>query len=477
MRFSAPRSIAAGTVVLLLLVRVPLLFDGLWWDEAYTVQVYGQDLGAIRDPEQYLPNNHLLFSYVAWFVRSLVGPLPWALRLAPFAATVVAVVLTGVLVRRHLGPDGALAAMLLVVASPTVLELSVQARGYGFGFLAIALVLLGADALLRRHRLSDEAVRRAGSRPAWALLLGLAAFAGVATLPQLALAVAGVGIVVVLDDRARWLGGGALVAAAVAGYLFYEPLIEDLVGQSGRVGTRLAETATIPDLVILPAVGAVAAAFGDQPTGTLRTVAVLVGLVLLASGAWRWWQVSWRRAALLAAPVLVTVAGFVVLESSTLPRYTSFLAVPLAALVAGALAAAPPRWQRGLLVVLAAGAFAATVVRVGDHVRRPQEEVAAVVGFALDRGVEHLYLNRSPGHVTFRAALDRAGRDLPITVSDTVPVEELCAEVAAGRAAFVDYPYERDAVPGEVPDCVGPPDLELDQRLEPGRIAVHVGTG
>ena len=474
MRLSAPRSIAAGTVVVLLLARLPLLFQGLWWDEAYTVQVWGQHPDAIRDPDSYLPNNHLLWSLVTAMVRSLAGPEPWALRLLPYLATVAAVALVGVLVRRHLGVDAALVAMLLLVASPTVLELSVQARGYGFGFLAMALVLLASDALLTRPRLADEVVRPAGSRAAWTAGLGLAALAGVTTLPQFAFAVAGVGLVLVADRRARWLGGGALVAAAAGSLVVYAPLVSNLLGQTDRVGTRLAATATPLDLVVLPAVAAVAAVFGDQPVTGVRIVAVVVGLALLGLGGWAWARGFPRRAALLAAPALATAAGFVVLGSSTLPRYTSFIAFPLAALGGGAVTLVPDWLRRAVVAGLAVVALVGTAVRIGDHLLRPQEEVAAVVARALEHDVGVIYVNRSPGHVTFHAALDRAGSDVPVVVSTAVEEPQLCAEVASGTAAFVDYPYSRDAVPRERPACLGEPVLVLDQRLEPGRIALHL---
>lgn len=141
--------------------------------------------------------------------------------------------------------------------------------------------------------------------------------------------------------------------------------------------------------------------------------------------------------------------------------------------MSGAVVLVPQSLRRVVVAMLAVVLALFTVVRVVDHARRPQEEVAAIVAYAVEQGVDTIFVNRGVGHVTFRAAVDRAGRDLRVIDSSSVAEDKLCAAVAVGTAAYVDYPYEREGISEEPPACVGEPDLVLDQRLGPGSIAIH----
>src|SRR5215813_13058264 len=55
----------AGLLLVAVLIRVPTLFQSLWYDEMFTLINYiGQDWGNIVSG-QYSPNNHVLFTLAA----------------------------------------------------------------------------------------------------------------------------------------------------------------------------------------------------------------------------------------------------------------------------------------------------------------------------------------------------------------------------------------------------------------------------
>ena len=141
---------AAAAVVAIAAVwaRWPALGVSLWWDEAYSArQFIPFGPTKIIDPLYYLPNDHILFNLLAWATTAIVGTTEAILR---FWSVVPALAAGGVIGwwgwRRH-GPVVGVAAALFIVTSPVHLGLSVQARGYGLGFLAAALMLVGAVAM------------------------------------------------------------------------------------------------------------------------------------------------------------------------------------------------------------------------------------------------------------------------------------------------------------------------------------------
>ena len=140
-----------GARVVLVWSRLVGLDRSLWHDEIVTVVDYVR-----RGPGEILdrpdPINHELFGMLAWATTSVVGESEIALRLwsvVPFVARRRA--------RHGLAPRPPRRArpgilfLFLATASPLLLDISRQARGYGLAFLAMSVVVVAALEALRAH--------------------------------------------------------------------------------------------------------------------------------------------------------------------------------------------------------------------------------------------------------------------------------------------------------------------------------------
>jgi len=296
--------------------RLTALGQGFWHDEIVTVVHYVR-----ADPREilfgtYLTNNHELFSLLGWATSSVVGESEIALRswsVIPFIAGVVLV--TGWLHIR-VGALTALLYLFFAALSPQLLDLSRQARGYGLAFLAMSALIVAAS----------EAER---TRRSWAIGIFCAAgVVGTWTLPIFGIAFMTTGGVLLANPSLRRrtvLGLAGSISAIVA---WYAPHIDGLLsGSEQQFGERIswAGIVTAPiDRLLLPAFLGIDGS--SLTTGLGQAALIAAGVLLLASSP----LLRERRTALiLGSGVVVTLAIVWATRLHVLPRFVSFLLVPL----------------------------------------------------------------------------------------------------------------------------------------------------
>ncbi len=315
--------IASGVALALGLVR--LGSPSLWFDEAYTAEASG------RSPLWWLSNDQYHFLYdglmAAW--TPLAGTSEWALRLPSVFGAMASAALVVVLGRKLLDRWSALAAGVLLAASPFVVKWSQQARSYT---LILALSLVATLVLLRALDRND--------RSSWALY-GLAytalvvghAVAGILLFPA--------HLVLVAQRRERALPHGPL--AAVIACAIAVPWAATVAMRSTGPGVGMAWLQPPSPATVLHAVGDVSGAAG------LGFVLALIGLVLL----WRTgardltiWLGAWATTPFVLA-LLITVVTPVFLD-----RYL-IVAAPAFALLAGRAIVGAGRLAGSVLLVVA----------------------------------------------------------------------------------------------------------------------------
>jgi hypothetical protein len=351
---------------LLCWTRLVGLDRSLWLDEVITVEDYvRRGPGAIL-AGAYLPNNHELFSLLAWLTTSAAGESEVALRLwsvLPFLAGVALV--TGWL---HVCVDRLSGVLFLALAtcSPLLLDITPAARGYGLAFLSMGAVVVCAL----------EADR--SGKSAWLLVFVAAGIAGMWTFPHFAAAFYGIAAVLLANTALRRRMALGLVVSAAAAVGWYAPHAAKLFvnpGQEYGNEIGLAQLVTSPlDDVFVPAL-----LWYDGVVPADRLVLfplTLLWLVVMASSPLV--GRSRRTAIVLAGPVLTTFALWY-LELKIVPRFSSYLLVPLfmlAATGAASILQGRTRWARvkAPLAIAALGLVALmSAYAVYDVARLPRE--------------------------------------------------------------------------------------------------------
>jgi molybdate transport system substrate-binding protein len=333
-REAAPCARAPDLVVLIVLgallavlvwSRFSLLGVSVWRDEAYTAVHYVN-----RGPDEiifgrYVPNNHVLFSLLAWLTTRTYGRGEAVYRLWSVVPAIAAVVLVAWWSWRRISRLAAVIVVLLVLVSPLHLGLAAEARGYGLGFLAGAGVLVSA--------------MRAGEHGRSGDLAFFAVFAtiGIWTLPVFSLLVVMQGLVLIALPAVRRRTSIAIAGVAVASLAFYAPLLGDILGKANqRFGDQLPWDGWLQgpsDQIVLPTLRALApegpAWISEQPA--LRVMAV----VLVALAVRR----CWRRAeyVLLSGLIVPVVGVYTVLVAARVyvhPRFASYLLFHVVVLMA-----------------------------------------------------------------------------------------------------------------------------------------------
>jgi hypothetical protein len=392
--------VLAGTG--LLWTHTLALQQGFWGDEFVSVIAYVH-----RGPSgifgHYVPNDHMLFELLTWASTGLLGDHSEAAsRFWSVVPTVGAVALMAWWLWRRLDPWVAAIFAVLASASPLILDLGTEARGYGLGFLSGAVMVIAAD-------------RYATKRTPGALtLLVVGALVGIWTLPVIVLPFLGVAGVLLCK---RALRRGVLIAVAVVGVaslLFYLPVLGDLLASSAQHDGALLAWRSV---LLGPSRDLLAPNVSLLLTRASVDLDEAVATAVLAAGVFTLWRRPERMLVLLLlAPAIFTylilkLSGFYVVDlfvgHSALPmlditdRFTSFLLLPLLALCAAGLVALG-RWLAGVPLRLAglpairpfgslvvAGALLASLIALADidHLARgnakvPMEsdrEVAAIV--------------------------------------------------------------------------------------------------
>jgi len=273
----------------------------------------------------YIPNNHELFSLLGWATTSIVGESEVALRLLSVIPFVMGVIVVTWWLHVRLGALSGLLFLFLATASPLLLDITRQARGYGLAFLAMGVLVVAALEATRSPR-------------AWTVVAFCSAgVIGTWTLPHFGIAFAATGAVLLASgELRRWSIGLTVSFLAISAW--YGPHLDDLLESSRqqygfRIGAAWVVTAPI-DQILMPGLRWIDEVLVDPGLGSLAIVAAL-GLLIISSPLLR----SRESALILGAGVVVTVVTLWITRTQVAPRFFSFLLVPLLVLLASGIAA------------------------------------------------------------------------------------------------------------------------------------------
>lgn len=412
------------------------LGQSLWLDEITSVTHYINP-GPTAVWRDYIPNDHLFFNQTAWAFTELFGRGEAVYRLPCVIASLAGlVVVTRALWSRN--RIVASTALLVLVTSPVHLSLSRQARGYGFLFLAAAGLLVGGVWIAEGRR--------------WGVVIFSAAgLFGIMSLPIFSLPYLSSVVALLWDRATRRIAVLSVAIVGVMSVAYLAPVVRDLrPGPGQRVGNELSISAPITGWVedlmkpsVDLAIPCIDIGGNCRPRATdglryvlLATLVLLGGMQLVHEG---------RRAQLrlLMCPVVGTYGGLWLLHAQVVPRFTSYLLVPLAVLigygVVGALRLVANSRARlvvsgalGIVAVVTVAQFSSLANR---ETRLPVENYAAMADIVADApslpvfaainpqsqvGLDY-YLSR-PYTQEFPAALER----------------RFCARE---RLIFIDYPF------------------------------------
>jgi hypothetical protein len=414
-RHVAPAASIAVAAFALVWSRLEPMGQSLWADEIKSITAYIRP-GPAAIYGHYLPNDHILFELLTWASTALTGAHSavayrfWGV-LPGLAAGAI---LTWWLWR---GVDPWVAALfaLIATASPIYYTLSVDARGYGLGFLAASCMLIAADTHVRT-----------GSRRALGLF-GVAALGGIWTLPVFALPVAAMlGLMAV---EARGFSRPIVVTAglvAAASVILYAPVLPHLVTASRQnFGQPLPwygfASGPFTDLI---APELLVAVHGIDRTSAL-TLAPGASAPVPGTAGWSTWiaavlvlvgfAVTVRRERFLAlaclGPALFSYTVLDVGRVHTVNRFASFLLLPLLVLCAMAIVTVAERCvtRRGLAPaiagVAAAGLAAFMVLRTDDMLRAvvamPYENDQLVADVVRSAGIAPVLTNLDGGDTSY----------------------------------------------------------------------------
>ena len=301
--------------------RLAGLGTGYCCDEIRTVVDYiGAGPRAILTGP-YIPNNHELFSLFGWATTSLIGESAIALRLWSVLPFLIGVAVVTTWLHLRMGALSGLLFLLLATVSPLLLDITRMARGYGLAFLAMSVMIVAALELERSGRGLALGAFLAGG------------LVGSLTLPHFAIAFAATGAALLArpDIRARVALGTAGSMVAIAAW--YAPHFDDIAASplddyGLTIGTAWLVTAPI-DQTLVPAVTLLDDAFVRPSIASLLWVGAFA--VLIASSP------LLRRARtglILCSGVVAMVIAFWITATYVVPRFLSFLLVPLFILVA-----------------------------------------------------------------------------------------------------------------------------------------------
>ena len=319
--FARAATIAAYSIVGLALgaSRTVGLDASFWTDEITAVADF------IRaGPREILAGpdlSHELYGILAWLAVSTVGESEVALRLLSVVPFLAGVALVTLWLHRRSGSVAGVLFLFLATVSPLLLDITRQARGYGLAFLAMSVLVVAALEAERSGR-------------TWAIVaLCAAGLGGTATLPQFGIAFLATGVVLLAERALRQrmaLGLAVTMALLVA---WYAPHLGQ-VGEASqiedgvRIDTVWLVTAPI-DQVLLPALLWI--------DGTVLVAGVVwLPLVLLAAFVMGSSPLARRRASalVLCVSVIATVVVLWLADAYVIPRYLSYLLVPLFVLLA-----------------------------------------------------------------------------------------------------------------------------------------------
>ena len=443
--------------------RLVGLTHGYCCDEIRTVSMYVD-----RGPREilagpYIPNNHELFSLLGWVTSSLGGSSEVAIRLWSVLPFLLGVALATAWLHRRSGALAGIAFLFLATASPLLLDISRMARGYGLAFLAMSLLMVGAL----------EAVRT-GSW--WAIAaVSVGGLMGSLTLPHFTLAYIAT-CAVLLSKRDLRVSLGLPFAMTIGVVVaWYAPHLGDIAGSplaeyGQRIDSRWLATAPV-DQTLVPALTML-----DDSFVRPNLQSLLFSLMLVAVAGSSPLLRARFSGLVLSVPVVTTVVAFWLTWTYIVPRFFSFLLVPLFMLLATGSAAVLARLRsrpapvRTAMVVAIFGVLAVQLVPLVMDVSRMPRDATAEAGTTIRR----LVPASAPvvAHVPY-----------PDDISFFLgrPVQQAWTSAEAGAvchrartAVYVDQPY---LVPEARVPCVrrvGTRHYDFRQYTRGGRIDVWV---
>ena len=354
--------------------RLVGLGQSFWHDEVVAVEDFVR-----AGPREILAGpdlSHELFSLLAWATSGVVGDSEIALRLWSAVPFMAGVALVTAWLHKRGTPIAGVLFLFFATVSPLLLDITRQARGYGLAFLAMSVVVVAAL----------EACR---SGKSWTIVAFCAGgLIGTWTLPQLGIAYVATGAVLLADRELRRrtaLGLGASLLAIGAWYSPHIGQVRDAarIEDGVRIETLWLVTAPI-DQVLIPALLWIDGT-ALRP-GLVWLPVVLVAALIMGSSP----LMHERGTALvLASGVVATILVLWLGRAYIVPRYLSYLLVPLLVVLATGMAAiferlsSRPAIVRTVASIVVLGLLAARFVvlapEVTRHPREAYKDAAAVI--------------------------------------------------------------------------------------------------
>jgi hypothetical protein len=422
--------------VILCATRVVGLDHSFWTDEIMAVE------GFIRGgPHQILAGrdlSHELFSLLAWSTGSIVGESEIAYRLWSVVPFILGVVLVTGWLHVRVSPMSGVLFLFFATVSPLLLDITRQARGYGLAFLAMSVLIVAALEAERSGR-------------TWTIVaFCVAGLVGTWTLPQFGIAFLTTGAVLLTDRDLRRRAALGLGLSIFAIGAWYAPHIGEVraaaqIEDGVQINALWFLTAPI-DQVLIPAflwIDGTALVAGLVWLPLVLLAALIMGSSPLAQER--------RTALILGSGVVATVVALWLGRAYVIPRYLSFLLVPLLILLASGMASifaripTRPAIFRTVVCLVVIGVLAIRFATVApDVIRLPREaneDAAAIILSSGPPTIPVLAYMRNPRNLAYY--LGRPVRSLD--ASDVV------GRVCRGReaVAYVMQPF--GIQPVEVP--------------------------
>lgn len=361
----SPRTfrIGAALFVVALLLRVPGLDLGLWFDEVWMLVDFVRKPLAAVVTSYPTDNHHPLYTLLAWGSVRTLGEHPWTLRLPALLFGAASVPALYVFASRIAPPRIALLASALLAVSPHHIFFSQDARGYT-AMLFFALVA------------SDAALARKPGRQGIALALSCyahltGAFVAVGHLAAWAIA----------GRRGRSASRAPLVGvtlAALLALLLHAPMLADMTRFFfDRVNPYAAQAEwSSPWWTV--AESARSLGFGLAP----GLLAIGGALTVAGIGAASLWKRDRETALIVVLPGLLCAIALVAMGRNLWPRSFFFAAGFLALVGAEGLLAIVDRLLPRLADALAAAAVVASLVLLPRIWGLPKQDFAGARDFA-----------------------------------------------------------------------------------------------
>lgn len=304
--------------------RVVGLDHSFWTDEIMAVEDF------IRDGPRVIlagPDlSHELFGLLAWSTSELVGESEIAFRIWSVVPFIVGTAFVTAWLHRRFGALAGVLFLFLATVSPLLLDITRQARGYGLAFFAMSALVVAAL----------EAERSGSGR--WIVGFCAAGLIGTTTLPQFGIAFLATGAALIAIRALRRQAAIALALSLVAIAAWYSPHIGQIrdasqIEDGVRIDTWWLLTAPV-DQVLLPALlwidGTALVA------GLVWLPLVLAAVVLMGSSPLARTKTT---ALILCSGVVATIGVLWLTQAFVIPRYLSYLLVPMFVLLATGMAA------------------------------------------------------------------------------------------------------------------------------------------